>query len=223
MKYYIDSEFDGHNGPLLSFAIIREDAKSLYLIVDNKAEDPWVQENVIPILGNHNAHRMRCVSSNQVGMWFRDFLAGDESPVIIADSPVDITRFTGAITTGEDGNWIPTGFSKMTFLVDNVDCYPTELEGAIQHNAFWDAMALRHLLMRRDIPIKPVRYDFPDASDVWLFPAQKGLVDYFVFDMKHSRHEPISTVNDGQVVKMHFAQPIFGYVLATERPLGKTT
>lgn len=32
----------------------------------------------------------------------------------------------------------------MTLEVNNVDAYPTELEGAVQHNAWWDAMALRH-------------------------------------------------------------------------------
>jgi hypothetical protein len=26
-----------------------------------------------------------------------------------------------------------------------VDCYPTTLEGAVRHNAWWDAMALRAL------------------------------------------------------------------------------
>jgi hypothetical protein len=31
-----------------------------------------------------------------------------------------------------------------------VDAYPTTLDGAIQHNAWWDAMALRHLLAHPD-------------------------------------------------------------------------
>lgn len=35
----------------------------------------------------------------------------------------------------------------LTFEVIRVDAYPTTLEGAVQHNAWWDAMALRHLLM----------------------------------------------------------------------------
>jgi hypothetical protein len=37
----------------------------------------------------------------------------------------------------------------MTFEVHNVDCYPTALEGAVQHNAWWDAMALRAALEKQ--------------------------------------------------------------------------
>ena len=34
----------------------------------------------------------------------------------------------------------------LSFEVHRVDAYPTALPGAVQHNAWWDAMALRHLL-----------------------------------------------------------------------------
>lgn len=34
----------------------------------------------------------------------------------------------------------------LRFEVSNLDAYPTDLPGAVQHNAWWDAMALRHLL-----------------------------------------------------------------------------
>ena len=30
-RFYIDCEFDGHAGPLLSFAIVAEDGRGLYL------------------------------------------------------------------------------------------------------------------------------------------------------------------------------------------------
>ena len=29
-----------------------------------------------------------------------------------------------------------------------VDAYPTDLPGAVRHNAWWDAMALKHLLSK---------------------------------------------------------------------------
>lgn len=34
MKYYLDCEFDGYRGSLLSLALVREDGESLYLIND---------------------------------------------------------------------------------------------------------------------------------------------------------------------------------------------
>jgi hypothetical protein len=73
------------------------------------------------------------------------------SPVIIADSPVDIWRFCEAISTGSDGEWASTEFPHMSFEVHNVDCYPTDLPGAVQHNAWWDAMALRHKLAAQNL------------------------------------------------------------------------
>ena len=36
---------------------------------------------------------------------------------------------------------------RMTFEIVRVDAYPTSLEGAVQHNAFWDALALRQRLL----------------------------------------------------------------------------
>ena len=220
MKYYIDCEFDGHRGPLLSFAIVREDGMSRYLITTNQASDPWVQENVIPILNDHPGPRSNRIEEGEVGTFLRSFIGLDEEPIVIADSPVDITRFADAISTSLDGGWMSTGYSKMTFIVENVDCYPTTLEGAVRHNALWDAMALRHLLMDRDKPIKHVRHDFPECKDVWEFPAEQSYVQYYAFSMKHQRCEPISMVNDGKTVKMHFVLPVAGYVLVC-KPVGK--
>lgn len=146
MKYFLDTEFDGHGGKLLSIALVREDEVSRYLIVESEATDPWVIENVVPLLDRHNAPRSYRVSDSDVGAFLRDFLGADTDPVIISDSAVDITYFTRAITTDSYGRWNPLGYPKMTFEVHNVDCYPTELEGAVQHNSWWDAMTLRHLL-----------------------------------------------------------------------------
>jgi hypothetical protein len=35
---------------------------------------------------------------------------------------------------------------RLSFEMFREDAYPTTLEGAVQHNAWWDAMALRELL-----------------------------------------------------------------------------
>lgn len=82
------------------------------------------------------------VPTFSVGAVLRQFIGDDPAPVIIADSPVDIGRFCVAISTGKDGRWETTEYERMTFEVHNVDCYPTEVHGAIQHNAWWDAVAL---------------------------------------------------------------------------------
>lgn len=148
-KFYIDCEFDGHSGPLLSIAMVREDGTGIHIQTDVKAADAWVVNNVMPLMHSHKAEQFAFCYPPFVGRNLRDFIGEDEHPVIIADSPVDIGRFCSAISTGEEGGWESTGYPKMTFEVHNVDCYPTDVAGAVQHNAYWDAMALRHRLSHK--------------------------------------------------------------------------
>lgn len=144
---YIDCEFDGHGGPLLSIALVRSREDSLYIRVsDTEAKDPWVVENVVPLLDSHEAPSFALVPLFGVGELVRDFIGSSilpGSPQIVADSPVDIGRFCEVLSTRPDGTWASTGYERMLFEVHNVDCYPTSVEGAVQHNAWWDALALR--------------------------------------------------------------------------------
>lgn len=148
--FYIDCEFDGHNGPLISIAMVRQDGRGLHVeVADVAVQDPWVLSNVVPILGAHRAEISCRVRPNEVGRQLRFFIGDCQNPTIIADSPVDIGRFCRAISTAGDGVWASADYLGMTFIVQNVNCYPTALEGAVQHNAWWDAMALRAALQVR--------------------------------------------------------------------------
>jgi len=142
-RYFIDCEFDGHDGPLLSMALVREDGDSIHIEANVAAMDIWVQRNVVPLMSSHQASKSAKVYHNEVGSVVLAFLGNDPDPTIIADSPVDIARFCRAISTGADGAWSSVHLPCMRFEVHNVDCYPTDLPGAVQHNAWWDAMALR--------------------------------------------------------------------------------
>jgi hypothetical protein len=62
---------------------------------------------------------------------------------------VDIGRFCAAISTAANGGWASADYPRITFEVHNVECYPTTLPGAVQHNAWWDAMALREYLLEK--------------------------------------------------------------------------
>ena len=144
-RVFIDCEFDGHDGPLLSIALVRETGDSIHIRADIEPMDLWVRKNVLPLMDSHRAPQSAKVYANEVGGVIRAFL-GDTSPVIVADSPVDIGRFCRALSTGPDGAWASADYPLMRFEVHNVDCYPTDLVGAVQHNAWWDAMALRRRL-----------------------------------------------------------------------------
>ena len=150
-RFYIDCEFDGHNGALLSLAIVRNDGDSIHIKTDAIPEDPWVIDNVMPIMQRHNA--MKCATGvpvNGVGEIIRAFIGKCDCPVIVADSPVDIGRFCRALSTSPSGEWASADYPAMRFEVHNVDCYPTTLVDAVQHNAWWDAMALRTILENRN-------------------------------------------------------------------------
>lgn len=155
MKYYIDTEFDGHNGPLLSIAIVEETGISLHVQTTARAADPWVRENVEPHMKSHNAHlRAYDIPPDWVGdnlrsfLKLRDNILGNRPITIVADSVVDIARFCRAVSTDRDGGWCSVD-GNLTFEVHDVACYPTDLPGAVQHNAWWDAMALRHKLTQQ--------------------------------------------------------------------------
>jgi hypothetical protein len=146
VRYFIDCEFDGHNGALLSMAIVPETGASLHISTRERATDLWVIENVIPVMGQHQGSIDCVCETNYVGPLLKKFLSGDDDITIISDSPVDIYRFCRALSTGEDYEWASSNFSTLKFEVHNVDCYPTTLKYAVQHNAWWDAMALREKL-----------------------------------------------------------------------------
>lgn len=149
MKYYLDTEFDGLGGPLISLALVREDAKSVYYVFGETASDPWVAENVLPILDSADVP-VRYWNPKDAAMHLARFLDGDPEPLIIADWPDDIKYFCQFIITGSlywDLEGSPMfALPSLTFKAERVDAYPTTLPGAIQHNAWWGAMALRHLL-----------------------------------------------------------------------------
>ena len=150
-RFYIDCEFDGHNGPLLSLAIVRDDDYSIHMRIAQEAKDPWVRKNVMPLMDQHKATQSGIVYINDVGGVIRAFIGDCSCPVIIADSPVDIARFCRALSTGPDGEWASADYPAMRFEVHNVNCYPTDLPGAVQHNAWWDAIALRRALSPAEI------------------------------------------------------------------------
>ena len=150
-RFYIDCEFDGHNGPLLSLAMIRDDGDSIHIKTDAVPKDPWVIDNVMPIMQQHNAIKSATgVPVNGVGEVIRAFIGKCDCPIIIADSPVDIGRFCRSLSTSLAGEWASADYPAMRFEVHNVNCYPTILVDAVQHNAWWDARALRAILEKNN-------------------------------------------------------------------------
>ncbi len=144
MRYFLDCEFNGFGGELMTMALVREDGLSLYLdygLPDDLNE--WVRDNVVPHIASAPVRR-REVDQATGAQAIADYLSGDPLPYIISDWPYDIRYFCQALLVGP-GQMAPA--PNLRFEMVRVHAYPTRLEGAVQHNAWWDSMALRDLLL----------------------------------------------------------------------------
>jgi hypothetical protein len=155
MIYYIDCEFDGYGGKLISIGIAALNHATFYAVLDKYAYGPdvdevqecddWVYDNVIPKLMSHTRfnHRLSrafpSITHKELSTELGIFFAGDEEIHIIADWPDDIKYFCELLVTGP-GTMI--NIPSITFDIKRVDAYPNDIPFAIQHNAIWDAIAL---------------------------------------------------------------------------------
>jgi hypothetical protein len=149
MRYFLDCEFNGFGGELMTLALVREEGHSLYLgvsICRIQAEiDPWVVENVMKVAMRVPEHiRFQIAEPEEFAGLIADYLKDDPKPYIVCDWPDDISYFCSAILTGP-GMMAP--LKNLRFEMTRVKSYPTDLPGAVQHNAWWDAMAIRHILL----------------------------------------------------------------------------
>lgn len=142
MRYFLDTEFNEFGGDLISLALVGEDGRELYVATDCPAPGEWVKSNVLPIVKCEGATPVR-VGPDEFGRAIASFLRKDHLPVIIADWPDDISYFCKAMITAP-GEMV--AIPRLLFQMLRVDSYPTNLLGAIQHNALWDARALRCVL-----------------------------------------------------------------------------
>jgi hypothetical protein len=135
-RIYIDCEFNGWMGELLSFAMVAEDGREFYSVLpEPRIWDEWCFENVWPVLGK------RAVASyGDFRLAFLEFLRGFDNPVIIADWPADLYHFNAVLLgrTHEESILIPC-------RMELVSC---DYDSAIPHNALEDARAIRRALAR---------------------------------------------------------------------------
>ena len=147
MNFYLDCEFDGWMGSLISLALVSEDGDEFYWRAHGDlawVKDRWVIDNVVPVLSCPGASATHLNLSKGIAEYL-DRTAQKTNAHIIVDWPDDVAYFCRAMIVGP-GARIDT--PPLTFEVTRYDAYPTDLEGAVQHNALWDARALKHYVTR---------------------------------------------------------------------------
>lgn len=170
--YYLDCEFKGYQGPLISMSLVRNDGNSIYMLIQGEAvmfpavgtkdmklnfltePDDWVQNNVLNVIYDCPVIPS-VVRPDEASRMLEAFFAFDPSPHIIADYPDDLKYLNELLLVGP-GESINVPHMTQEWL--RVDAYPIILiEGqsnemakqAVRHNAWWDAMALRYLITRK--------------------------------------------------------------------------
>ena len=136
MRYFIDTEFNGFGGKLMSMALVPEDVNvpMFYCEIEVKDQlDPWVAVNVAP-------HMFQApVSYSEFQIALSRYLLNIEADeiTIVADWPDDIRYFCEAMITGP-GERITMPMN-ISFVLDLNINYTS----AVPHNALHDAMAIR--------------------------------------------------------------------------------
>jgi hypothetical protein len=146
VRYFLDTEYNGWGGALLSLALVPEDGEDLYLTLDwEGALDPWVERNVVPYLDTvPDALVSPRLNRADAARALSHYLAGDSEPVIVADWPEDIAQINMLLVTGP-GTMIEV--PPLSFQFVELSGFSTAANSTVPHNALHDARALKdHVL-----------------------------------------------------------------------------
>jgi hypothetical protein len=142
MRYFLDTEFNGFGGALLSLALVPEDGEELYftLAFDGTLE-PWVERHVLPYLATvPEPMRAPPMSRIDAARTLAHYLAPDPEPLILADWPEDIAQFSMLLLIGS-GDIVDV--PSISFRFQRLPGFSTAANSKVPHNALHDARALR--------------------------------------------------------------------------------
>ena len=103
LRYFLDTEYNGIGGALLSLALVPDDGDELYLTL--KTDEPLARVGAAACraLSRHGA-RAALLPAADAATMRRDalerYLRHDEEPLIVADWPEDIAQFCNLMITG---------------------------------------------------------------------------------------------------------------------------
>jgi hypothetical protein len=146
LRYFLDTEYNGWGGTLLSLALVPDGGEELYLTLDwDGALEPWVEKNVIPYLDTVSDSLVSArLSRADAARMVAHYLAGDPEPLIVADWPEDIAQFNMLLISGP-GTMVEV--PSLTFRFLPLSGFSTAANSKVPHNALHDARALRdHIL-----------------------------------------------------------------------------
>jgi hypothetical protein len=147
MRFFLDTEFNGFGGALISIGLVPEFGDHEYYAVLPLEEKPhkWVERHVLPYLASVPPGMITDpIPRAQVSRELAHYLRQDDNPTIVADWPDDIAYLCQLLVTGP-GEIERTGSLNFRFL--DSPGFSTSQNSRVPHNALHDARALRdHVL-----------------------------------------------------------------------------
>lgn len=140
MRYFLDAEFNGFGGELISLALVPEDPSRPFFYEAVECTEPtaWVAEHVLPVLAT------KPVSQAEFADRFARFLIDDDGPLLVADWPEDIAHAARLLVTGP-GRMM--AIRSMRFELVDPHIMGPGVPGDVPHNALSDARALRAMVL----------------------------------------------------------------------------
>jgi len=141
MRLFLDTEFNGFGGKLISMALVPEDDSkpAFYKEIEMTDQlDPWVRQNVVPYL-----IQAPC-SYCEFQQHLTDYLWTIGECTIIADWPDDIRYLCESLITGP-GECISPIYN-MKFEID----FSVDYQSLVPHNALEDAKAIKEFYSKRE-------------------------------------------------------------------------
>lgn len=136
MRFYLDTEFNGFGGALISLALVAENVTSSFYEVAPLPDvvDPWVAEHVIPKLYKDPLPTLPLFRAR-----LHSFLLQFEQPEIIADWHRDLELFFEALAGDDYGTSLDYACTARLLKTPPGAPGPS----TVPHNALHDAYALR--------------------------------------------------------------------------------
>lgn len=149
MRYFLDSEYNGFGGSLISLALVPEHGDQEFYAILPLPEriEPWVERHVLPFLHMVPVEPPEPMQPAQAAGAVATYLRHDPDAVIVADWPDDIGHFCFLLSTGP-GEMAEVG--PLRFQLLNLAGFSTAANSRVPHNALHDARALRTFVLGQE-------------------------------------------------------------------------
>lgn len=131
-RLYLDTEFDGFNGVLLSMALVSPEGHEWYEVINRKVIlNPWVREHVVPKFGK------AAISEEAFKVLLHRFLIDFANPELICDWHADAVHFCESLSGFDYGSSLDYPCTIRILKTPPGQPIPVQ-----PHNALSDAKAL---------------------------------------------------------------------------------